>query len=95
MSDDRIEELRSEIDEINDILLSLIADRQAVSIAIGALKVAQGLELYSEDREAELLSKFRRDAVERDLDPDYVEELMRVVLEHSRAAQRRVVGNGV
>jgi hypothetical protein len=29
-----------------------------------------------------------------DLDPDYIEELMRVVLEHSRAAQRKQVGEG-
>ena len=27
------------------------------------------------------------------IDPDYVEELMRVVLEHSRAAQRRKIGD--
>lgn len=94
MADDKIEELRRKIDEINDILLSLIADRQELSVAIGAIKVSRGLELYSEEREAELLEKFREDALERDLDPEYVEELMRVVLEHSRAAQRRIVGGG-
>lgn len=94
MAEDIIEELRREIDEINDILLSLVADRQEISVAIGAIKVARGLELYSEEREAQLLEKFREDAVKRDLDPDYVEELMRVVLEHSRAAQRRFVGDG-
>ena len=89
MPDDGIEELRNEIDQINQRLLSLIADRQEISVAIGALKTARGLPLYSEEREAELLETFRRDATRMDLDPDYVEELMAVVLEHSRAAQRR------
>ncbi len=89
MPQSRIDELRRQIDEINERLLSLIAERQDVSVAIGALKVAHGLPLYSEDREAELLEKFREDAERLDIDPDYVEELMRVVLEHSRAAQRR------
>ena len=91
MPDDRINELRKEIDEINQRLLSLIAERQDVSVQIGAIKAAHGIALYSEDREAELLEVFREDAVRMDIDPDYVEELMRVVLEHSRAAQRRKI----
>ncbi|MEE8456525.1 MAG: chorismate mutase [Acidimicrobiia bacterium] len=92
MPEDKLDELRKEIDRINHRLLSIIADRQEVSVAIGTLKAAHGLALYSEQREAELLETFRRDATRMDLDPDYVEELMRVVLEHSRAAQRRKVG---
>jgi chorismate mutase-like protein len=93
MPDERIDELRGEIDRINQRLLMLIAERQHVSVAIGALKAAYGLALYSQEREAELLKTFREDAVRMDIDPDYVEELMRVVLEHSRAAQRRKIGD--
>jgi chorismate mutase/prephenate dehydrogenase len=91
MPEERIDELRGEIDLINQRLLMLIAQRQDVSVAIGALKASHGLPLYSERREAELLTAFRDDAVRMDIDPDYVEELMRVVLEHSRAAQRRKI----
>jgi chorismate mutase-like protein len=89
MPEERIDELRGEIDRINQRLLTLIAERQDVSVAIGALKASHGLPLYSEERESELLETFREDAVRMDIDPGYVEELMRVVLEHSRAAQRR------
>jgi chorismate mutase-like protein len=91
MPDERIDELRREIDRINQRLLTLIAERQDVSVAIGALKDSYGLPLYSKEREAELLETFRVDAIRMDIDPDYVEELMRVVLEHSRAAQRRKI----
>jgi chorismate mutase len=91
MPDPRIEELRSDIDAINERLLELIAERQEVSLAIGAIKADQGMPLYSHEREAQLLEKFRSDAVRYDLDPDYVEELMNVVLRHSRAAQRKRV----
>ena len=91
MSQNRIEDLRSEIDGINDELLALIARRQDVSVAIGAIKAEAGLPLYSHEREAQLLEQFRKDAIEFDLDPDYVEELMNVVLRHSRAAQRKKV----
>jgi chorismate mutase/prephenate dehydrogenase len=89
MPQERIDELRQKIDEINQRLLSLISERQDVSVAIGAIKVEHGLPLYSSERESELLATFRDDAKRLDIDPDYVEELMRVVLEHSRAAQRR------
>lgn len=91
MSDDRIEALRSEIDEINARLMQLIAERQHLSLAIGAIKAERGLPLYSHEREAMLLARFRSDALEHGLDPDYVEELMNVVLRHSRAAQRKHV----
>jgi chorismate mutase-like protein len=91
MPEERIDELRGEIDRINERLLTLIAERQDVSVAIGALKASHGLPLYSEEREAELLETFREAAVRMDIDPDYVEELMRVVLEHSREAQRRSI----
>ena len=91
MADDRIEALRSRIDEINDRLLHLIAERQEVSLAIAAIKAEQGMALYSHEREAQLLERFRQDAVAHGLDPDYVEELMNVVLRHSRAAQRKSV----
>jgi chorismate mutase-like protein len=91
MPEERIDELRREIDRINQRLLALIAERQDVSVAIGALKASHGLPLYSEERESELLQTFREDAIRMDIDPDYVEELMRVVLEHSRAAQRRSI----
>ncbi|MEN8041121.1 MAG: chorismate mutase [Actinomycetota bacterium] len=93
MPEERIDELRQEIDAITERLLQVLSERQDVSVEIGAIKTEHGWPLYSEEREAELLQKFREDAVRRDLDPDYIEELMRVVLEHSRAAQRRKTGD--
>jgi len=89
MSTERITSLRAEIDVISAELLALVARRLDVSVQIGALKQQAGLPLYSEDRERNLLDRFRKAAVDLDVDPDYVEELMSVVLVHSRAAQRK------
>lgn len=91
MDDPRINELRAQIDGLNERLLELLSERQDLSVAVGSIKAAQGMPLYSHEREAQLLEQFRRDAVRYDLDPDYVEELMNVVLRHSRAAQRKSV----
>jgi len=94
MADQRIERLREKIDAINTELLDLIARRLDVSVEIGAIKQEAGLPLYSEERERDLLRRFRAAAIERDIDPDYVEELMTVVLVHSRAAQRKTNDEG-
>ncbi len=89
MTAEHIASLRAEIDAINMELLALVARRLDVSVQIGALKQEAGLPLYSEDRERDLLDRFKKAAVDLDIDPEYVEELMSVVLVHSRAAQRK------
>lgn len=91
MANEHIDALRIKIDAVNEELLRLLSERQDLSVAVAAIKAADGIPLYSHEREAQLLEKFRKDAEGYDLDPDYVEELMNVVLRHSRAAQRESV----
>lgn len=95
MSAEQIVVLRDEIDGINMELLALLARRLDVSVKIGALKQESGLPLYSEERERDLLDRFRKAAGDLEIDPDYVEELMSVVLVHSRAAQRKTNRNAI
>jgi len=63
-------------------------------VEIARIKVGRDLEIYSPDREAELIAEARDDAATLDIDPDYAQELMEVVLRHSRAAQRRALDLG-
>ncbi|MGI9665829.1 MAG: chorismate mutase [Acidimicrobiia bacterium] len=94
MPNDEIEGLRQDIDAVNAQILRLLSERQDLSVAIAAIKASGDIPLYSHEREAQLLEQFRKDAESYDLDPDYVEELMNVVLRHSRAAQRESVQRG-
>ena len=48
--------------------------------------------MRSPDREAELIAEMREDAEAVGMDPRYAEELMEVILRHSRAAQADAVG---
>ena len=79
--------LRDEIDRIDRELVRLVGARLQSSVDIARIKAARGLAIRSPDREAELVAEAREDASAADVDPDYVEELMRLVLRHSRAAQ--------
>lgn len=86
--------LRDEIDRIDRELVRLIALRLESSIEIGRLKAERGLGIRSPDREAELITEARADAVAAGISPEYIEELMRLVLRHSRAAQAAALGEG-
>jgi 3-deoxy-7-phosphoheptulonate synthase len=83
--------LREEIDRIDRDLIKLIGLRLRNSVDIARIKAARGLALRSPDREEELIGEARDDAVAAGIDPDYAEDLMRLVLRHSRAAQEVAV----
>jgi isochorismate pyruvate lyase len=87
-----IPSLRDEIDRIDRELVKLIARRLHSSVEIAGIKVTKGLPLRSADREAELIAEARDDAAALGVDPSYMEELMTLVLEHSRRAQARAIG---
>lgn len=89
-----IPSLRDDIDRIDRELLKLIARRLSNSIEIGRMKTARNLPLESPDREVELIEEARADASEIGLDPDYIEDVMRIVLRHSKIAQKRMTGEG-
>ncbi len=82
-----IPSLRDDIDRIDRELLKLIARRLSSSVEIGLIKAERNLAMESPDREAELIAEARGDAVAIGLDPDYIEDVMRVVLRYSKAAQ--------
>jgi 3-deoxy-7-phosphoheptulonate synthase len=87
-----IPSLRDEIDRLDRQLIKLIAARLKGSVEIARLKADRGLDIHAPDREAELIAEMRSDAEALGVDPDYAQELIELVLSHSRAAQRRALG---
>jgi len=83
--------LRDEIDRIDRDLIKMVSRRLQSSIEIAKIKASRGLEMRSPDRETELIEEARSDAEELGVDPDYIESLMTLVLDHSRAAQQSAV----
>ncbi len=88
-----IPSLRDEIDRIDRQLIRLIGDRMRSSVDIARIKVQRGIPLRSPLREAELIEEAKEDAAGLGIDPQYIEDLMNVVLDYSRAAQRDAVGD--
>lgn len=55
----RIDDLRQQIDDLDEALVALLNRRAACALAIGAVKESIGLELYQPDRERQVLEHVR------------------------------------
>lgn len=75
--------LRSQLDEIDDTLFSLLLNRMHVSRQIGAFKREHHMPVLQEKRYAELLEKRLAWAQKNDLDTDVVRRIMDAIHEES------------
>jgi chorismate mutase / prephenate dehydrogenase len=87
-----LEQLRGEIDRLDDELIGLLARRRQVVEQIARVKQESELPTFHPAREENLISDRRAKAVQAGLDPDYVEDLYRTVLRHSRVGQLGTLG---
>jgi 3-deoxy-7-phosphoheptulonate synthase len=86
-----IPSMRDEIDRVDRELVKMLARRLHSSVDIARITAGKGLAIRSPKREVELIAEVKEDAEALGMDPAYAEELMEVVLRHSRAAQSRAL----
>jgi len=84
---DSLVPLRQQIDALDQQLVQLLAERRRVVEKVAELKQEQNLPMFHPAREENLISTRRAQATAAGLDPDYIEDLFRTVLRHSRAGQ--------
>ncbi len=89
-----VHRIRLNIDMIDRDMVRLMASRHELAMEIGRMKAERGMPVRIPERERELLDIIREEAEERGLDPDEVEAVFNLILEHSRAAQRRERAGG-
>jgi chorismate mutase / prephenate dehydrogenase len=87
-----LDTFRDQIDHIDQQLVSLLAQRQRVVEEIVELKQQQDLPTFHPAREENLISTRRAQATQAGLDADYIEDLFRTVLRHSRVGQLETLG---
>src|SRR5262245_29747800 len=88
----RLETLRGQIDEIDGQVVELLGRRRKVVEEIIQVKQEQDLPSFHPAREENLISRRREQASRAGLDPDYIEDLFRTVLRHSRIGQLHELG---
>jgi len=78
---------RQRIDEIDQKILDLLKERNQVSRDVIEYKIENQLPVFVAEREEEKSARFRDMAAERDLDPDWAEDFLRMIMSASRATQ--------
>ncbi len=76
-----------EIDKIDEQILDLLQKRNRVVKDVIQRKVEKQLPVFVANREQAKTDMFRKKAEERDIDPDWAEDFLRMVMASSRAAQ--------
>ena len=82
-----LDELRGEIDKIDEEIVDLLARRLGKVKSVVAIKKKLGLPIHHPAREENLISQRREQAAQAGLDPDHVEELYRCIVRQSRVRQ--------
>lgn len=87
-----LDQLREQIDSIDKQLVELLAQRKSVVEQVVQVKQEHDLPTFHPAREENLISTRRHQAEQAGLDPDYIEDLFRTVLRHSRVGQLNTLG---
>ncbi len=87
-----LDHLRDQIDAIDKQLVELLAQRGRVVQQVTQVKQQHDLPTFHPAREENLISARRAQATQAGLDPDYVEDLFRTVMRHSRVGQLTTLG---
>src|SRR5215813_282852 len=86
-----LDDLRTDIDRIDEVLVRLLNERARVACEVGQLKKQLGVEVYQPDREKEVLAHVRGIAVEGPLGPEAIGRLFERIIDEARRLERRVV----
>jgi len=82
-----LQDIRSEIDEIDRHILELLAKRFACSEKIAAQKIKQGLPVYDGAREEMLFENIKNSAKSKGIPTNIAESIFQEIVHQSRRLQ--------
>lgn len=83
-----LEELRAEIESVDQELVELIAQRTYIADSIARVKEEQGLPTTDEEQEARVMERAGANAERFDLDSNLVKAVFRLLIELNKVEQR-------
>ncbi len=83
MSDEPLDEIRKTIDKLDDTIVKALGERQNIVRKVISGKLDRSADIRDPKREEELLQKIRARAPEYGLDPFFLEQLFREIIQHS------------
>jgi isochorismate pyruvate lyase len=89
---DSMQDLRVEIDKLDQHLIELLVIRSGYIDRAAELKTAEALPARIPARVEEVVQNVRAKALESGMDPDLAERLWRILIDWSIAREERVLG---
>ena len=86
-----LDDLRRDIDRVDEVLVRLLNERARCACEIGRLKKQLGVDVYQPDREKQVLEHVRSVAAEGPLGPEAIARLFERIIDEARSLERRVV----
>lgn len=86
-----LDELRDDIDRVDEVLVRLLNERARVACEIGKLKKDLGVDVYQPEREKQVLAHVRSIAAEGPLGSDAIARLFERIIDEARRLERRLV----
>ena len=86
-----LDDLRNDIDRVDEVLVRLLNERARVACEIGRLKKELGVEVYQPEREKQVLAHVRNIGAEGPLGSDAIARLFERIIDEARRLERRLV----
>ncbi len=92
MSQEILSSHRDRIDQLDEKLIRLLAERFEITKAVGTLKAEQGMPAADTEREAQQIERLHKIAREVGMDPDFSVKVFRLIVDevirhHERTAE--------
>ena len=86
---ERLNEIRRKIDEIDNKILELIAQRNSLAKDIAEIKSQLGISIEDKEREKYKYDKIRKLCKEHNVDENIGKTIFEILIEHNKALQRK------
>ncbi|HXD74404.1 MAG TPA: chorismate mutase [Vicinamibacterales bacterium] len=86
-----LEDLRKDIDRVDEVLVRLLNERARCACEIGRIKKEQKVEIYQPEREKQVLEHVKNVAADGPLEPEAIARLFERIMDEARRLERRVV----
>src|SRR6056297_2564693 len=83
MADKTLEEIRQKIDQIDETIVKSLGERQRIVKKVLSDKLSSATEVRDHDREEKLIEKLKQIAAEEGVDPYFLEQMYREIIQYS------------
>ncbi|MBS3135608.1 chorismate mutase [Candidatus Woesearchaeota archaeon] len=89
----KIEKIRAQIDRIDKVIITALAERMSLMPDIGQFKKEHNIPIFQEKREQQIMARLKEAAKEQDLDEKFVEEIFLSIFNEAKRIQQDIINN--